>query len=158
MPWYSVCTDEAEDRHGCRFWRSSSEEAAGGGGFVQPGPLPLHLHPSSGSQDPWPAQTAQKLRLMQKQKDWPELKYSSYWRKSAVKQHQKMKLPGTPIFVSVCFSSWVWWDVEPITTYGSFSYRRFSKRKINLHKTHGIMTHLILFCLLISLFSPLFWQ
>jgi len=58
----SVCANEAEERHGRRLRRGSAEEAAGGGGFVQPGPVPLHLHPGPGSQDPWPPPSAQKLR------------------------------------------------------------------------------------------------
>lgn len=73
IPLSSVCVSAAEERHGSRFRRGSAEEVAGGGGFVQPGPLPLHLHPGSGSQDPRPAPTAQKLRHTHKYKDWPEI-------------------------------------------------------------------------------------
>lgn len=53
----------AEKRHGCRIWGGPAEEAAGGGGLVQPGPLSLYFYPGSGPQDPRPAATAQKLRL-----------------------------------------------------------------------------------------------
>lgn len=52
----------AEERHGGGLRRASAEEAAGGGGAVQPGPLPLHLHPGSGPQDPRPAATGQELK------------------------------------------------------------------------------------------------
>lgn len=83
----SVCVTAAEEWHGCRFRRGSAEEAAGGGGFVQPGPLPLHLHPGPGSQDPWPAPTAQKLRHTHKYKDCPRPKISVwYWLKPSAKR------------------------------------------------------------------------
>lgn len=75
----------AEERHGGGFRRGSAEEAAGGGGPVQPGAIPLHLHPGPGAQDPRPAPTAQKLR-----RTTQRLSINMFHIDSTVaKQHQK---------------------------------------------------------------------
>lgn len=60
MPFLSVSA--AEERGGCQFWRGSAEEAAGGGGTVQSGPLSIHVHPGPCSQDQRTSQTVKKLK------------------------------------------------------------------------------------------------
>lgn len=108
------CVNAAEERHDCRFWRSSAEEAAGCGGLVQPSPLPIHLHPGPGPEDPWSAPTAQKLRETHTNTDTgQDLNFPFFWA-----------TPGTfhelKTFCQFAFSGHIthfYWSVPSLASY-----------------------------------------
>lgn len=97
---------------GCQFWRSSAEEAAGGGRTVQSSPLSIHLYPGPCSQDQRTAQTAKKLKQKHFHKDWKRYEYFKLNEKCC-QEEKKQEMRNETLHA-------LWWFLFPSDNCGKW--------------------------------------